>query len=87
MLFYDYFNKIFWYKIEMEGKEFYEDFVIFCWLKEVLYKNCFGEVIVVEVYFGKYVKILFLNLNVLGLSREVCKKFIVKENSYLSYLR
>lgn len=87
MLLYDHFNKTFWYKIEMEGKEFYEDLATFRRLKEVLHKNCFGEAAVVEVYPGKYAKTLSLNPNVSGVSREVCKKLIVKENSYLSYLR
>lgn len=52
-----------------------------------MHKNCFGEATVVEVYPGKYAKTLSLNPNVSGLNREVCKKLIVKENSYLSYLR
>lgn len=87
MLLYDHFNKTFWRKIKMEGKQFYKDLATFRQLKEILTRNCYGGPTVEEVYHGKYVKTLSLNPKLSGVSKEICDKLIKKENSYLSYLR
>lgn len=86
MLLYDHFNKTFWHKIEMEGKEFYEDLATFRQMKEEMTKTCYNGTTQQMAYPGKYVKTLSLNPNLPQETKEKCEKMTRKENSYLEYL-
>ena len=87
-LLFQYFNRTFWHKIEMEGKGFYDDLAAFRRNTEQISRLCLTNgTHLQQQYRNKYVKAVSLKQNLMAESKEQCERMTTSENSYLAYLR
>ena len=87
VLLYDHFHRIFWQKIKMQGKGFYEDLATFRRMKEEMMRTCYNGTTLQRAYSNKYVKTRSLNPNLPPETKQKCEKLTRRENSYVEYLR
>ena len=89
VLLFDYFNKTFWKKVEMEGSGFYEELAAFRRKNDEMKRICVTNEThhLQSVYAGKLVKGYALRADLPEKLQFKCEKLIMSENEYLANLR